>query len=861
MSDAAKRGYYVSERDDNPNELVAGIYQTDLSEVVIPSEVDGKTVTMLILNSPEAPELRRLVIPATVKDIYFFPYIMGSFKEFKAEVDPQNLWLTSDDKAIFSKDKSVLVLFTARQDKVYQLPEEVRTLGKYSFAGCDDLLEEIVFPEGLEKIDEHAFYSCENIKKLVLPDSLKVIEENAFDTAGASSIDIRLSKNLEVIKDNAFSVVNCIEEMHIHSKLKEIGEDAFPRKINVFKADEDNEFFTVKDGILYSKDMKTVIHASMEVNGKVTIPGGVEVIQPEAFSRNDKITEVLLPPTLHTIKSSAFEYCYSLEKINLENVKRIGTSAFHYAKMTEAETCAPYINCFGGCSELEDLTLKNTRTIGDFAFSGCSSLKKLNLPESLETIEMYAFSNMPVRSFRIPKNVTKIGDYAFDADYVEIYDTEPSPVSRGRAFSNHDHLLIVRSAETDEIKFAVPVYLRAHVDKYRQLSDEIIMILFDKTAEKYDYALYDLVFQKGYNSENFAGKFMAAHYRLKYPIDLSDEARKMYCSYIDEYAGEIVVKLIKKEDFDIDEIKEFPYLDRIDSEEFGRLIAVSEGFERTELAEWLKSYKEKSRTIDSADSLEASEVNAENKEDKLGSAENEERLYNLLWKNVFDQYICDAEKGNCDAQYEVAIAYEEGRGVPKDEKLAAEWMTKSAEQGYAYAQFILGVYYEEGTGVEKNPEEAFRLYKKAAEQNNKVAQYKVGMCYYSGKGTGLPEDKQEAVIWIARSADQGYAPAQSQLAWHYLVGNGVEENYEKAAEYHIKAVEQGNTKAMCNFALQYRYGLWVEKNIYKAIELYEKAVELGSDFAKKMLDELYDEVENDDELDENEKKEILAKRK
>ena len=847
---------YVSERNDAPDELVVSLWRTDLSEIVIPSEVEGKAVTMLNLSSPEAPNLRRLVIPATVNDIYFFPFINGSFKEFKAEVDPQNPWLSSDDKAIFSKDKSVLLLFTARQDKVYELPKEVRVLGKYSFAGCDNLLEEIVFPEGLEKIDENAFYFCENIKKLPLPDSLKVIEESAFDNSGASSVDIQLSKDLEVIKDNAFSVVNCIEEMHIHSKLKEIGENAFPRKINVFKADEDNEFFTVKDGILYSKDMKTLIHASMEVNGKVIIPNGVEVIQREAFSRNEKITEVLLPPTLHRINSSAFEYCYSLEKINLENVKRIGTSAFQYAKMTEAETCASYINCFGGCSKLEALTLKNTRTIGDFAFSGCSSLKKLDLPESLETIEMYAFSNMPIRSFTIPKNVSKIGDYAFDADYVEIYDTEPSPVSRGRAFSNHDHLLIVRSAETDEIKFAVPVYLRAHVDKYRQLSDEIIMILFDKTAEKYDYTLYDLVFQKGYNSENVAGKFMAAHYRLKYPIDLSDEARKMYNSYIDEYAEEIVVKLIKKENFDIDEIKEFPYLDRIGTSGSDRLIAVSEELERTELTEWLKNHKEKSAsdTITSFEDHKAAE-----EENKLASEENEERLYDLLWKNIFDYYIHDAEKGNCDAQYEVAIAYEKGRGVQKDEKLAAEWMTRSAEHDYEYALFVLGTYYEEGLGVEKNLEEAFRLYKRSAEKNNKLAQYNVGMCYFSGKGT--TEDKKEAAVWLERSADEGYMPAQSQLAWQYLVGDGVEENYEKAAEYHIKAVEQGSTKAMCNFALQYRYGLGIEKNIYKAIELYERAIGLGDDFAKKMLTKLYNDVESDEELDEKEKKEVLAKRK
>lgn len=837
-------GFSTGEREDNPDGLSAWIwYQTEASEIRIPAYVDGKPVTKLSMNAVQAPKLRRLFIPATVKEIGYFPSIFGSFEEFTAEVDPENPWLTSDGKAIFTKDKSKLVLFTARKEKTYEVPVGVRILGKCAFSGCDSLLEEVILPEGLEEIDEYAFYNS-NIEKLALPDSLRVIGEYAFYNLESSILDIRLSKNLEAIKDNAFLTVRCVNELYIHSKLREIGKYAFPRRVNSIKADDDNEIFAAKDGMLYSKNMKELFFASMEVGGKVVIPEDVEIIKDSVFSRNDKITEVVLPARLHTIEDNAFQYCYNLRKINLENVNKIGSSAFNATAITEAEVCAGYINCFGDCSKLKNLTLKNTKIIGDFAFSGCRSLKEITLLEGLEKIEMNAFSDTPLNNAKIPKSATKIGDFAFDAELVEIYDTEQSPVSRGRAFSNKDHLLIVRSKENDEVKFAVPVYRGEPVDRFNQLSDEIIMTLFNGTTEAYDYTLYDLVFRKTYNGKNISGKFMAAHYRLKYPIGLSGEARKMYSSYIDERAEDIVSLLIKKKDFDIEKIRDFPYLGRIKAEGLDRLIAVSEELERTELAEWLKSYRENKADY-SADSFGGQETVEEN---KLASEENEERLKNILWKKVFDKYQLDAEKGNCSAQYELATLYEKGKGVTRDEKLAAEWMTKSADQGYVYAQVKLGMYYEDGVGVEKSYEKAFEQFEKAAEQRNEIAQFKAGVCYALDRG--VQGDIKKAAELFKKSADQGLIIAQFNIALCYECGEGVEQDYEKAFEWYTKAAEQNNWDAYDRLGRLYENGNGIEKDINKAAEMYTMAAENGSADGMENLARCYEEglgVEKDAE--------------
>ena len=48
-----------------------------------------------------------------------------------------------------------------------------------------------------------------------------------------------------------------------------------------------------------------------------------------------------------------------------------------------------------------------------------------------------------------------------------------------------------------------------------------------------------------------------------------------------------------------------------------------------------------------------------------------------------------AERGNAAAQFEIGVRYAEGRGLPHDLKLAAQWLEKSAKQNMAPAEYRL----------------------------------------------------------------------------------------------------------------------------------------------------------------------------
>ena len=71
---------------------------------------------------------------------------------------------------------------------------------------------------------------------------------------------------------------------------------------------------------------------------------------------------------------------------------------------------------FYKCTQLKEIDLslcKSLTTIGEYAFYGCSSLQSVIFPDSLTSINSYAFMNTVLQSVFIPRNVNNIGKYAF----------------------------------------------------------------------------------------------------------------------------------------------------------------------------------------------------------------------------------------------------------------------------------------------------------------------------------------------------------------------------------------------------------------------------------------------------------------
>lgn len=123
---------------------------------------------------------------------------------------------------------------------------------------------------------------------------------------------------------------------------------------------------------------------------------------------------------------------------------------------------------------------------------------------------------------------------------------------------------------------------------------------------------------------------------------------------------------------------------------------------------------------------------------------------------AYKEFLTAAEEGHSDSQFNVALMYEQGLGVDKDEKEAVLWYGKSASQGNAAAQFNLGVLYENGRGTAIDYEKANEWYRKASVQGDPLAIGNLGMLYV--RGQGVKENKVAGVALLLVSATMDSSP-------------------------------------------------------------------------------------------------------
>ena len=158
--------------------------------------------------------------------------------------------------------------------------------------------------------------------------------------------------------------------------------------------------------------------------------------------------------------------------------------------------------------------------------------------------------------------------------------------------------------------------------------------------------------------------------------------------------------------------------------------------------------------------------------------------------------------GHTGAQHNLAFRYEQGKGVAKDVQAALRWFEEAAVQGHAGAQYSLALRYDDGDGVAQDVERAVYWYSKAAAQGHAWAQNNLGIAYDNGAGIAL--DHEQAAHWYERSADQGNASAQYNLARLYDRGEGVAEDREKAAYWYEQAAQGGDSWAQYALAIKYK---------------------------------------------------------
>jgi TPR repeat protein len=123
---------------------------------------------------------------------------------------------------------------------------------------------------------------------------------------------------------------------------------------------------------------------------------------------------------------------------------------------------------------------------------------------------------------------------------------------------------------------------------------------------------------------------------------------------------------------------------------------------------------------------------------------------------AYKSFLAAAKEGDADSQFNVALMYERGIGIGKDEKEAVAWYGKAASQGSAAAQFNLGVLYENGRGTEIDFAKANEFYRRASVQGDALAIGNLGMLYV--RGQGVKENKIAGAALLLMSATLDRSP-------------------------------------------------------------------------------------------------------
>jgi TPR repeat protein len=137
---------------------------------------------------------------------------------------------------------------------------------------------------------------------------------------------------------------------------------------------------------------------------------------------------------------------------------------------------------------------------------------------------------------------------------------------------------------------------------------------------------------------------------------------------------------------------------------------------------------------------------------------------------AFDIALPLAEQGDPQAQYGVALMYQNGQGPDQDVAAAAAWYLKAAEQGHAQSQNSLAWALELGLGVAQDFDAAMIWYRRAAEQGFAPARYNIGTMYL--KAHGVDRDVTQAMMWFRQAASGGFPAAQGLVAMGYRDGRG-----------------------------------------------------------------------------------------
>ncbi len=209
--------------------------------------------------------------------------------------------------------------------------------------------------------------------------------------------------------------------------------------IETIDVDEANPCYASLDGVLFNKDFTELCIFPPARTGEYTMPPTVTRLRQTAFQYTS-LTKLTLSPVLDHIGAGYFKrsdtlsaLCVSGDDVPTDarpSSFAVRDGMLYSADMTKLFFFPPHCDV---CSIPDSVT-----EIGEYAFSGCSSLTELSIPDGVTEIGSGAFDgSKSLRSIRLPASLRSIGGEAFNCCQALTEITIPDGVTEieERAFS------------------------------------------------------------------------------------------------------------------------------------------------------------------------------------------------------------------------------------------------------------------------------------------------------------------------------------------------------------------------------------------------------------------------------------------
>ena len=364
-------------------------YKGTDESIVIPSEIDGKKVTVIgssafygfkSLKNIEIPDgitsienyafcqcwsITSLSVPESVTSIGTGAFrFCGDLKEIKL---PSNLTVLSD--SLFGADANLeyITFGDAEKTDTVIIPETVQKMGNYVFMNCEKI-KNIKLPSNLKSIGKTCFQGCISLTGLFIPQSVESIGGGIFgDCDALQSVEIEDENNNFIFKDGIlYDVKNGILVSAVNSLIPEkVIVDECTKTIDYSAFADCNNLYEIEipQGVV---NIGEKAFARLDNLKNIDIPDSVTNITTLAFYRCNGLVSVQVPGSVTAIKNGTFRECNNLKKVILnEGVTKIDGSAFIF------------------CSSLEQIKLPQSLvSIGSGAFDNCTSLISVELPDN-----------------------------------------------------------------------------------------------------------------------------------------------------------------------------------------------------------------------------------------------------------------------------------------------------------------------------------------------------------------------------------------------------------------------------------------------------------------------------------------------